>query len=321
VLLEQLLLNSDLRMVVLDPNSDFVRFAEPLPDAPADAAAAVEASDIRVLRSARDGGAPLRMRFATMPPEAQAAVLRMDPIEDRREYHLFHHEAGQIQSKSGDLGTLLASFLAGGPDEQALGQRMENLGLLEWEVWAREQASAAEVIASEARATVVDLGGLPDRRQPWAVALDVVESLWARRHERRPVLLVIDEAHNLCPSEPTDPLAVALTERLVQIAAEGRKFGLWLLLSTQRPSKVHPQVVSQCDNLALMRMNSPADVAELTTIFGFAPPAMIAAAPTFAQGEVLLAGGFVAAPTFARMGRRITFQGGVDVPVPERGDG
>ncbi|MET8776363.1 hypothetical protein AB0H49_16015 [Nocardia sp. NPDC050713] len=33
------------------------------------------------------------------------------------------------------------------------------------------------------------------------------------------------------------------------IAAEGRKYGLWLLLSTQRPSKVHPGILSQCDNL------------------------------------------------------------------------
>ena len=49
----------------------------------------------------------------------------------------------------------------------------------------------------------------------------------------------------------------------MQIAAEGRKYGLWLLLSTQRPSKVHINALSQCDNLALMRMSSPKDLAEL----------------------------------------------------------
>ena len=47
----------------------------------------------------------------------------------------------------------------------------------------------------------------------------------------------------------------------MRIAAEGRKFGLYLLVSTQRPQKVHPNVVSQCDNLVLMRLNSAADLA------------------------------------------------------------
>ena len=73
-------------------------------------------------------------------------------------------------------------------------------------------------------------------------------------------MLVIDEAHNLCSPELDSPLAVAVRERIIQIAAEGRKFGLWLLLSTQRPSKVHPGIISQCDNLALMRMSSPLDL-------------------------------------------------------------
>ena len=108
----------------------------------------------------------------------------------------------------------------------------------------------------------------------------------------------------------------ALVERLVQIAAEGRKYGLWLLLSTQHPSKLHPQLLSQCDNLMLMRMNSPADVAELTEVFGFAPPAMIAMAPHFRQGEALFAGAFVPRPSLMRMGERLTLEGGADVAVP-----
>ena len=51
-------------------------------------------------------------------------------------------------------------------------------------------------------------------------------------------LIVIDEAHNLCTPEPATPVEKLLTERIVQIAAEGRKYGLWLRLSTQRPQPV-----------------------------------------------------------------------------------
>jgi uncharacterized protein len=59
-------------------------------------------------------------------------------------------------------------------------------------------------------------------------------SLWSRRNERRPVLLVIDEAHNLCTPDTASQLQAAIRDRIIQIAAEGRKYGLWLLLSTQR---------------------------------------------------------------------------------------
>ena len=110
-----------------------------------------------------------------------------------------------------------------------------------------------------------------------------------------------------------------MRERIIQIAAEGRKFGLWLLLSTQRPSKIHPSIISQCDNLVLMKMNSPLDLAELGAIFGFAPPALLARSPRFRQGEALFAGGFIPAPSVVQMGARLTREGGVDVGVPPRG--
>jgi len=314
VILEQLLLGTDLRMVVLDPNADFVRLGEPRPDAPPAAADRLRASDVRVLGADSTAAQPLRMRFATMPREAQTAVLRLDPLADRAEYNLFLHLIGQ--GVSGELDTLVTRLLAGDADQRAMGQRIENLGLPGWEVWAQELPSAAEVMAEGARATILNLSGFRDPREPVAVSLDLIESLWAQRESRTPTLIVIDEAHNLCPAEPAGSLQLALVERLIQIAAEGRKYGLWLLLSTQRPSKIHPQVLSQCDNLVLMRMNSPGDVAELAAVFGFAPPAMLQASKYFVQGEALVAGGFVPTPAIVRMGARLTFEGGSDVAVP-----
>ena len=88
----------------------------------------------------------------------------------------------------------------------------------------------------------------------------MLEQLWHRRSRREPILIVIDEAHNVCPARPEDALTALATEHAVRIAAEGRKFGLYLLASTQRPQKIHENVISQCDNLVLMRMNSVADL-------------------------------------------------------------
>ena len=75
------------------------------------------------------------------------------------------------------------------------------------------------------------------------------------------MLIVIDEAHNVCPARPADALTALATEHAVRIAAEGRKFGLYLLVCTQRPQKVQENIISQCDNLVLMRMDSAADPA------------------------------------------------------------
>src|SRR5690606_25414824 len=152
--------------------------------------------------------------------------------------------------------------------------------------------SVNDTIDERPNATVLDLGGFEHPVEPKVAALAVLEHLWAQRESRRPILLVIDEAHNLCSPEPATAVERALTDKLIQIAAEGRNFGLWLFLATQRPTKIHPNVLSQCDNLGLMRMNAPRDLAELADVFGFAPEEMFRRAQTFTQGQSMLAGGF-----------------------------
>jgi DNA helicase HerA-like ATPase len=238
-------------------------------------------------------------------------------VIDREEYNTLLHLSNTFSTSN--VSSLLPTLLqSDDPGQRALGLRLANLGILDWEVWALDGVAATDVIDTRPDATVLDLGGFSTPDQQLVVALSVLDDLWERRESRRPVLLVIDEAHNLCSPELDSPLAVAVRERIIQIAAEGRKFGLWLLLSTQRPSKVHPGIISQCDNLALMKMSSPVDLDGLATYFGFAPPALLARSPGFRQGEALFAGGFVAAPTLLRVGQRLTPEGGSDVGVPLR---
>lgn len=319
VLLEQLLVHTALPMVILDPNADFVRLREhrttPSPTA-ADEVTALGARDIRVLRPSADAD-DLHVRFRSLSLRSKAAVLRLDPLADRSEYNeLVNVEVTTVSRESGSIVGGLRERAT--PSALALADRIENLRLEDWGIWAFEDAAVTDIIDERPDATVLDLGGFSYPEESLVVALSVLDDLWEKRESRRPILIVIDEAHNLCSPDTDSPLHVAVRERIIQIAAEGRKFGLWLLLSTQRPSKIHPNILSQCDNLALMRMSSPLDLAELADVFGFAPPAMVMQSPRFQQGEALFAGGFVAAPTLLKVGDRLTVEGGVDVPVPQR---
>lgn len=321
VLLEQLLVATSLPMVIFDPNADFVRLHElrPVEDGSVSSAAqeALAQRNIRILRPHAPAPDALRVRFVALPMRAKAAVLGLDTLRDREEYNeLLHLEFTEGSQDAVEIIPRLRARAA--PAALALAARIENLGVLDWDIWARGQEEVTEIIDERPDATVLDLGGFTSPDEYLVAAMAVLDDLWARRESRRPVLLVIDEAHNLCSPETDSPLHNAVRERIIQIAAEGRKFGLWLLLSTQRPSKVHPNIISQCDNLALMRMSSPVDLEELATVFGFVPRTMLDRSPSFRQGEALFAGGFVAAPTLLKVGDRLTIEGGTDVGVPLR---
>ena len=320
VLIEQILLETDLRVVVLDPNSDLVRFREARPGtAPTDAARWSRVADRILVRSASKAGEErLRLRFFELGIRLQAAVTGLDPLADRDEYGVFldllTREASGIP-----LDELQRQLIATGDDEvRLLASRLRNLGLADWGIWSNDRSDSgllSDLERDDWRGLVVDLGSVdaPDERA--LIATAVLEQLWERRADRRPVLIVIDEAHNVCPQRPGQPLLALSTEAAVNIAAEGRKYGLYLLVATQRPQKVHENVLSQCDNLVLMRMSAPGDVAHLTDLFAFVPTGLTARAGSLRQGEALVAGKAISHPMFVTFGMRITEEGGADVPA------
>jgi hypothetical protein len=317
VILEHLLVDTELRILVLDPNSDFVHLGAvrdgsegPITEAYRDVA-----STIQVLRSESEGGLPLRIRVSELSPSARAAMLQLDPVEDREEYaalaELLDHDEGG-RPLIGSINELLGSEL---PGARQLGLRAVNLGVLDWSIWERGAGGSihGRLLDDDWRCLVVDLGSLDTPEEQAVIAESVLDTLWRQRRDRRPVLIVIDEAHNVCPQNPEFGVVALATRHAIQIAAEGRKFGLHLLVSTQRPQKVHDNVLSQCDNLVLMRMNSAADLTHLMESFSFVPPSMFDEARHFRLGEALIAGKFSPHPTLVRFGARISEEGGADI--------
>ena len=84
---------------------------------------------------------------------------------------------------------------------------------------------------------MLDIGSLsrPDERA--TVSLVLLGSRWAGRRERQPMLIAIDEAHNVFPAATDDSLLQATADLGALIAGEGRKFGLHLFVATQRPRR------------------------------------------------------------------------------------
>ncbi|HUA45795.1 MAG TPA: ATP-binding protein [Solirubrobacteraceae bacterium] len=320
LLLEQLLLHTDLPIVVLDPNSDATRLSELRSGA--DEVLAENwrsiARRIAVRGLGRDGEERLRLRFFDLDLATQEALLGLDPLRDREEFDAMR-EILEAEAAGQTPAELEERLLTGSdPRYRALALRIRNLGALEWPLWSRradDRGLMADIESRDWRCLVVDLGSIALPAERALVSAAVLSKLWAMRAERRPVLLVIDEAHNVCPPYAEDALTQIALDHAVAIAGEGRKFGLHLLVATQRPLKVHENVLSQCDNLILMRMNSTGDLARIAELFSFAPPGLLARATTFDLGQALVSGRVASHPTFVTTSGRIAQEGGADVPA------
>jgi uncharacterized protein len=321
-LLEELVLRTRLPLLVLDPNGDHVHLGRTRPGVdPAAAEAYAEAArGVQVLAAEpRDGVAALRIRLSELGSAGVAALMQLDPIADRREYNALLHTLRNAPDEGfASVEEATEAFRSSGDEVlELIRMRMENLGVDRMAAWAKRAArTLVEVWDQDApRVVVADTSGFEERRERIAVAVAVLEHLWAQRQQRRPLLLVVDEAHDVCPALPDDPLQRLAVELFTRVAGEGRKYGIHLLLASQRPDKLPENVLSQCDNLLLMRVNSAGDRAALASRFGFVPPELVELAGTFGLGESLLAGKVSPDPQLARTGTRLTPEGGADVPT------
>ena len=324
VILERLLTQTRIRIGVIDPNSDYVALARLRPqeatglDDESYAELARSYADIsdRVHVMSSEGSAtPLRAWFGRLTIQQQTMALGLDPLRDPGEYHAFLQTVREFGDADYTIEDVLRMATSSFDDDRRdLGRRIENLGVAELSIWASSQRPAMrDSLPTDWRMLVADIGSLSSAREGAIASAALLEIMWEQRRERNPIIIVIDEAHNVCPHHPTDENQALATEHVIRIAGEGRKFGLYLLLSTQRPDKVHPNVLSQCDNLIVMKMNSANDIRTLTETFSFAPASLIERAPGFGLGEGLASGKIAPNPLLFRSGRRFTVEGGSDV--------
>ena len=111
---------------------------------------------------------------------------------------------------------------------------------------------------------IVDLSGVPNEVAGICSAV-IARTLFnlkvwqtSDERERDPVLLVCEEAHRYVPNRGEAQYEAA-QEAIRRIAKEGRKYGLGLILVSQRPSEVEATVLSQCNSWIILRITNDAD--------------------------------------------------------------
>lgn len=116
-----------------------------------------------------------------------------------------------------------------------------------------------------------------------------------------PVLFVLEEAHNFAPAQArTDAEKRSITTTR-QIAQEGRKFGVGLVIISQRPSRLDETTLSQCNSFVIMRMVNPADQSFVRRVIETLGEDEAKLLPDLDVGEALLSGQFINFPVLVRM--------------------
>ncbi|MBV9557923.1 MAG: DUF87 domain-containing protein, partial [Pseudolabrys sp.] len=114
-----------------------------------------------------------------------------------------------------------------------------------------------------------------------------------------PLLFVCEEAHRYAPADKK--IGFGPTRRaLSRIAKEGRKYGVFLGLVTQRPAEIDPTIISQCSTLFVMRLANDRDQSLIRSAVSDAAANLLSFIPTLGIREVFAFGSGVALPTRMR---------------------
>lgn len=111
-----------------------------------------------------------------------------------------------------------------------------------------------------------------------------------------PINLILEEAHRYIGSDPQRTFLKA-NRIFEQIAKEGRKFGMLLLISSQRPSELSKTVLSQCSNFIVHRIQNPEDLAHIRQITPHISDTILKRMPSIPTQHALIFGHAVNLPT------------------------
>lgn len=121
---------------------------------------------------------------------------------------------------------------------------------------------------------------------------------WTDRDKRKPLAFVCDEAHLYLPKkEGQNPAEKRALEAFEKIAKEGRKYGVSLLIVSQRPSDVSSTILSQCNNVIALRLTNSDDQNTVKKLMPESLESLLEVLPIMDIGEALVVGDAVLLPS------------------------
>jgi len=162
-------------------------------------------------------------------------------------------------------------------------------------------------------ASVIDLSGLGNRSTDYIVSRllkDVFEAVSSGSFPY-PVFAVIEEAHTFVPPD-TSTYSRSIIRRISQ---EGRKFGIFLILISQRPGRIHPDSLSQCNSQIVLKITNPRDQNAIAQSSERLSEELISDLPGLNIGEAVVVGDITRTPVMVHVRPRISREGGADIDV------
>ncbi|MBW2737424.1 MAG: ATP-binding protein [Deltaproteobacteria bacterium] len=164
-----------------------------------------------------------------------------------------------------------------------------------------------EFTKKNGRIKVVDFSEVPSDVLP--VMLGIVARLiyylqfWMPDEKRHPVALVCDEAHIYLPRDKGNPNQQRAVESFEKIAKEGRKYGVSLMIVSQRPSDVSDTILSQCNNVMALRLANSNDISTVKNMMPESMTSFMEMLPVLDIGEALVVGDAVLLPSRIRINK------------------
>jgi uncharacterized protein len=151
--------------------------------------------------------------------------------------------------------------------------------------------------------TIIDVSQLPFEVLETVTALlgrliiEFVSHFLPEQRGKFPIVIVLEEAQNYI-AEKTESVAKTVFER---IAREGRKYGISLVVCSQRPSELSKTVLSQCNSFIIHRLQNPEDQKYIKGLVSSANADILDQLPIIPQQHAIITGDCVRTPIQVRI--------------------
>jgi len=204
------------------------------------------------------------------------------------------------------------------------------VGALEWrlrrsiqcnDLFATDMNVPLDDLVPPGKCTVLQMDTL-DRHDQQLITTVLLRRLYQERLDAMrgressidfPLFALFEEGHRFAPANGEAPsLGIMRT-----ITSEGQKFGFGLGIISQRPSKIDPDVLSQCGTLVTMQIQNPTDQQAIRESVEAAGEAVLRELPGLTPGQAILSGDAMNTPVLIRVRERHTEHGAESLDATE----